>query len=163
MVYPGNNHFKEYLTISSNKIMLWWLGSDGEFNKLVKIDSTNLTNNTSGLLKGPKEFGYDIKLSASKIDSTAKVNAGNTIFNKVKEEIPENMKFRTKYGELKAPEIIEKKISVTSSQPMQEGSNKMMPLNPLNIVPYRLKFKIHESSASSGESRSGKTDSGPLT
>ena len=122
-------------------------GFDGEFNKLVKIDSTNLTNNTSGLLKGPKEFGYDIKLSASKIDSTAKVNAGNTIFNKVKEEIPENMKFRTKYGELKAPEIIEKKISVTSSQPMQEGSNKMMPLNPLNIVPYRLRFKIHESSA----------------
>lgn len=120
---------------------------DGEKYKLYSIDSTFLTNANSGLSKAPKEFGYDMKAINSRIDSTAKVHAGNTVFNKVEEEIDENMKFRTKYGELQEKPVVVENLPTRSIKPVLEGSNKMAALNPLNIVPYRLRFKIHESSA----------------
>lgn len=122
-------------------------GFDGEKNRFVKIDSSLLSRYNSNIPKAPKEFGYEIKQPSIRIDSTAKVNAENTVFNKVPEVIDENMKFKTKYGEIQKKEVVEEKFPSRTAKPVQEGSNKMAALNPLNIVPYRLRFKIHESSA----------------
>lgn len=120
---------------------------DGERYRLVSADSSLWADNHAGMSRSPREFGYDVKSPRQQIDSTARVNAHNTVFKKVEEEIPEEMKFKTKFGEMTGKPVVEEKTVTRTNEPQQLGSNKMAPLNPLNIVPYRLRFKIIESSA----------------
>lgn len=118
---------------------------DGERYRLTSMDADRWVASDVGLSKSPKEFDYTVPGDRQFQDSSAVINARHTVFRKVETEIPENMKFITKYGDITEEETSETVRPERANEPKVSGANKMMPLNPLNIVPYRLRFKITDS------------------
>ncbi len=131
------------LTGKSRKIYLNIF--DGNRYRFTSLDAGQWLTSDVGLSRSPKEFDYAVMTGKQIQDSTAAINARRTVFKKVETEIPDNMKFVTKYGDVVEEETAELVRPERANEPKVSGANKMMPLNPLNIVPYRLRFKITES------------------
>lgn len=130
---PSHNHHLLLNTFNGEKI---------QFGAL---DTSHWTTSVSGINKSPKDYSYNIQKIEQQKDPLASDNALRTVFKRVDEVIPDSIKFITKYGEMKTEPKAEQVIERKPNEPQVSGPNKMKPLNPLNIVPYRLKFKITDS------------------
>ena len=118
---------------------------DGKEVRLGTSTNAAWQNSANNLNRSTEKFDFEIEPNESDKYSKTKEEENKPTKLPLDEAIPEGKKFITKYGEMQFAQKPTEKIELKPNEPRISGFNKMTPLNPLNIVPYRLKFKITDA------------------